>query len=262
MNYEWLTPDFFSKAYDQFIRCYWNENPFPDQNYLDYHLDPHSFVFTPEEMGKIPGHIFGQSLLELSSEHLVGQINGFHSYVYRLKVWEKILLEYNELQRLHLIDEFVAPLSTSCLIAPFALKNQIIFSGVKIGMLLEKGKKQLNILEDQDIKSIEQLKPWVETWIGFNSLENALNAINDQNFLHSTKNFRHRYTHRLPPRIEMGVAANYRFAREGQSMKIYGGNEPPLPLATAIEASLVQHRACVSAFRAFWAMLKSKLEAM
>jgi hypothetical protein len=116
-GWEWLTPDFYSGAYDRFIRLRWNIDPFPGE---DLHLDPHAFVLSPEEQKKIP----------------------------------------------------------------------------------------------------------------------------------------------LPPRIEVGIAPNYRFERDGQNLRIYPHVDEPLVLSDAIDASVMQHRACVAAIRTFWLVLKARVAAI
>jgi hypothetical protein len=146
-------------------------------------------------------------------------------------------------------------LVTACLIAPFALKNQIFFTGTQAAILLNKN-CSLKIPENHQIDK-RIFEEWVGTWPGFSTLATALAALADKEF---NDLFRNRYTHRLPPRIEIGITPNFRFAREGQFLKIFGGNEPPLPLSKAIEESAIQHRACVNTFRAFWTILRDKLK--
>ncbi|HVU07070.1 MAG TPA: hypothetical protein VHG89_00845 [Verrucomicrobiae bacterium] len=253
-KYKWLTPDFYSKAYDKFVRLYWKHDPFPNET-PNLHLHPDDYRFSSREQEKTPGFFFGQGLFELSTMHLVGQINEFYSDIIKLMVWEKILAEYeNESQKLHLIVEFIEPLVTSCLTVPYALKNQIIFAGTQIAILLEKN-VAMKIPENHEIK-FSAFKKWAGTWPEFTTVEIALTKLSEKEF---NSYFRHRFTHQMPPRIEIGLTANYRFSREGKFLKIQGGNEPPLPLSKAIELSLEQHKICIETFKAFWTMLKTKL---
>ncbi len=260
VGYDWLTPDFYSKAYDQFIRRYWNEKPFPNQNQLDHHLDPYDFALTPDEMAKIPAHFLGQGLVELSSHHLVGEINRFSTNICKVKIWERVLSDYDELQRLHLFVEFVEPLQNLALITPYALKRQIVFAGTQITILLEKGKLHSKIPKNREI-DFPTFKKWAENWPGYSQLEAALSALDDDGFDEATNSFRDRHTHQLPPST-IGFTARYRFERHEQGINIYGGNEPPMSLSKVTDAALIQHQASVAAFRAYWAMLKSKLASL
>jgi hypothetical protein len=256
--WNWLTPDFYSRAYDRFIRLRWTLDPFPDK---DYHLDPKSFELLPEEKEKIPVPIFGDSLVLLSSYSLTGQINGFLGDLFKLKTWEQVLPEYNEKQRLQLMDEFVEPLVIASLTAPYAVKNQIIFTAAQIAIMLERGRGKAEIPEPRFMR-FRHLEAWAGTWLYFKELKLALDDIGDEGFMDSTKDFRHRYMHRLPPRIATGLVANFRFEREGKFLKYFPHFEEPLGLSDAISASVVQHRACATAFIAFWKMLRAKLESM
>lgn len=253
-GWEWLTPDFYSGAYDRFIRLRWNIDPFPGE---DHHLDPRAFVLSPEEQKKIP---LSSELVRFSFQHIVGEVNYFKSYIFDLKTWEKILPEYNdESQKLHLLYKFVEPLLKCCLFAPYALKNQIIFSGTKIAILLAKGKGQPKIPTDENIRNISDFKQWAETWADFDKLETALKVLSDKDFTDATKDFRHRYTHRIPPRIEVGIIRDYCLKHDGQNLRISHHVEEPLPLSAAIKASVTQHRACVTAVRTFWHVLKARV---
>jgi hypothetical protein len=255
-NFDWLTPDFYSKAYDRFIRLRWHIDPFPGD---DRRLDPEAYRFSPEEYKKAAPLLFGDDLLRLSIQRIIGQINGFNSDLFHLKAWVKILSEYDDQsQKLHLIVEFVEPLVMSCLTAPYALKNQIIFSGTKIAILLDKGGRGQKIPDDKAI-NFRTFKQWAGTWSGFLLVAKTLSAVNDHDFIDSTHTFRDRYTHQMPPRIAVGIVANYHFEREGKSLKVYPRVDEPLPLSTCIETSIIQHRACVAAFQAFWHMLKAKM---
>jgi hypothetical protein len=147
----------------------------------------------------------------------------------------------------------------ACLLAPYAVKNQIIFNGTKIAIVLERGRGRGKIPKDEDIRNISHLNGWAGGWAGFAGLKSALDAVSDQNFARATKDFRHRHTHRMPPRIGMGIVPNFRLKREGVGLRIHPHMDGPLELSTAIDAAVVQHRACVAAFRAFWSMLKVRL---
>ncbi|HEY1718192.1 MAG TPA: hypothetical protein VGH42_07845 [Verrucomicrobiae bacterium] len=106
-KYKWLTPDFYSKAYDQFIRLYWLiiDEPIPDQKLSDFHLNPNEFRFSANERHPI---FWCHDFLRLSTMRLIGQINDFNSDVRKLKVWVKILSQYDsESQKIHLIVEFI-----------------------------------------------------------------------------------------------------------------------------------------------------------
>jgi hypothetical protein len=256
---EWLTPDFYARAYDRFIRLRWNIDPFPGE---DHHLDPLTFELSSDEINNIGLIFFAWDLINLSSHRLTGQINGFDNDLFKLKAWARILPDYDDKQQLHLMDEFVEPLLMACLIAPYAVKNQIIFAGTQIAVFLERGQCQTRVPSDRDIKNISDLEEWAGNWVHFQELKTALNSISDREFMNSTKDFRHRYTHRMPPRIGMGIVPNFRLEREGSGLRIYPHLEEPLELSPAIEAAVIQHRACVAAFRAFWTMLKAKLASM
>jgi hypothetical protein len=251
-GWEWLTPDFYSGAYDRFIRLRWSIDPFPGE---DLHLDPRAFVLSPEEQKKIS---LSFELLRLSIQRIVGEVNGFKSDIFDLKTWEKILPGYEDVnQKVHLLHQFVDPLSKSCLLAPYAVKNQIIFSGTQIAILFEKGKRHLKIPKNGEI-AYPTFEKWAGTWSDFPALAEALSALNDEKI----KTLRDQYTHRIPPRIEVGIVPNYRFERDGQNLRIYPQVDEPLTLSDTIEASVMQHRACVTAVQTFWHMLKAKVAAV
>ena len=223
---EWLTPDFYSEAYDRFIRLRWVIDPFKGNN---YNLNPVEFRLSEGEMKRIPLSSFMAVHLRLSIQSLVGQINGFNSDLFALKAWQTILPDYQRSQRIHLISEFVEPLLHSCMLAPFALRNQITFTGTKIAILLEKGRCQPKLPDDRDI-SEKHFNQWAGNWDGFNLVEKSLKQLCDEEFIQRTNNFRHRYNHRIPPRIGIGISPNFRFECGDKIFKMYLSPEGPLSL--------------------------------
>ena len=254
-SYAWLTPEFYSTAYHRFIQLRWKANPFDGEN---IHLDPHDYRFSEAESEKIPGSAFSCLMCKLSIERLSGELNTWSNYLVELKTWEEILPDYTESQRLHLFCEFVEPRMVLCLGAPNALKNQMIFTGTKIAILFEKGRLHSKLPEDERI-SAKDFRKWAGAWDGFGQVEQLLNKINGVDFANSTKAFRNRYHHRIPPRIELGLTPDFTFENNRSYFTMRLSPEEPLPLTDAINASVCEHRASLAAFREFWGMIKRKV---
>lgn len=259
---DWFTAEFYSQAYARFNRIRWGKDPFKGK-YSFHNLDPDEFRLSDDEMSRIPLYPFTAANVELSIQSLVGQINRFNSDLFALKAWRTILPDYQRSQRIHLISEFVEPLLHSCMFAPFALRNQITFTGTYIAVLLEKGRREpkLPSAEANSRQFREHFRRWAGSWHGFELVEKSLNQLSDEKFNQRTNEFRHRYTHRIPPRIAYGLWPNFRFERTGKQLTVYFSPEKPLRLSQSIKASVVQHRACIKAFQAFWKMLTKRLQA-
>lgn len=258
-SYDWLTPDFYPQAYNRFNRLRWGIDPFKGKYYYS-NLDPAEFGLSEDETSRIPLSLFMAVHLKLSIQSLVGQINRFNSDIFALKAWQNILRDYQKIQRIHLQSEFVEPLLHSCMLAPFALRNQIIFTGTKIAILVEKGRLQPKLPNDRSKEYSEHFKQWAGNWDGFNLVEKLLKQLSDEKFNQQTNEFRHRYTHRIPPCIAYGLSPNFKFERDGPRLKVYFSPEKPLQLHQCIKASVIQHRACVKTFRAFWTMIRNRLQ--
>lgn len=256
-KYEWLTPAFYPRAYNRFNRLRWGIEPFNGKYYTS-NLDPHEFKLSDDEADRVPLSPFMAIHVMLSIERLVGEINQLSSNIFALQIWQKILRDYGALQRMHLESEFVEPLANSCMLTPFALRNQIVFTGTKLAILFETGRLHTRLPDDREIE-LKHFRQWAAHWKGFAHLERSLKKLNDAIFIQRTNNFRHRYTHRIPPRIGRGLAPNFRFERDGPRLKVHFSPEKPLQLHKIIRASIVQHRLCVKSFQIFRDMIRRKL---
>ena len=257
---DWLTPDFYLQAYNRFNRLRWGVDPIKSKYYFS-NLNPDEFNFSEDEISRIPLSSFMAVHLRLSIHSLVGQINHFNSEIFALKVWQCVLRDYRKIQKIQLQSEFTDPLSCSCLLAPFALRNQIIFTGTKIAILLEKGRLHPKLPDDRSKEYSKHFKQWAGNWNGFTQVERSLQRINNEKFNQRTNEFRHRYTHRIPPRVGYGLSPNFKFERDGLQLRVYFSPEKPLLLHQCINASVIQHRACVMAVKAFWTMIRNRLQA-
>lgn len=258
-SYGWFTADFYPDAYRRFNRLRWGVEKL-NRKYYYNNLDPQDFHPSEKDLEGLLLAPFYHGDVELSILSLVGQINRFNSDLFAIKVWKTILPDYTRDQQRHLVHEFVESLSYACMFAPFALKNQIIFTGTKTAILFERGKGALKLPDDYKI-SMDHFRDWAGKWKGFPQVERWLKKLNDEKFILHTNNFRNRYTHRIPPRIEFGLSPNFRFELKNKLFTIYLSPEKPLRLSQSLNASIRQHKMCVKAFLAFWKMIKMKLYA-
>jgi len=262
-DYSWLTPEFYTEAYRRFANLRWSKNG-PELGIDIIDLDKASLELPESTSNFLLGS--AMPLIDGTYSRLLGDINGLLDDLYWISTWEKVLEEYEDFdQRGHLIGEFIEHRAIAVLGAPYSLKYNLIFSAVKIGIILARGAKG-KIPKDREI-NIKHLENWIGDWDQYDKLLNLMRKVDDKSYRELTKNFRNRFVHNTPMHIEVGIIPDYQIRTiyrnvNGQDIPYmaYSPNHtPPLTLSDIMQACVPQFRALKALLFHFRTMLINQL---
>ncbi len=199
---------------------------------------------------------------------LLNEINQFCSILKNLNSWEKILKDYSEGMKFNILIEIINPVCMSALNTPYAIKNRFTYASVMLlretAILLDRNVKCIKFSEEnitlKTLKDFECLFKKQE-WKSVSSLLGELNRIHSKQYRKNTADFRHKYHHRLPPNIEIGISSLVSRTEDKDGSISYSiGGEFPLPISKLLTSLHSEYEACIKAFQTFWSLLEEQLE--
>jgi hypothetical protein len=147
----------------------------------------------------------GMAYFQMLEEHaleLANVINQFLTDIEKLCAWEKVILEYQEEERLYILHEFVRPLCTLCLNLPYALRSRFIFSVTHLShqanMAVLGDKWQDNLPPDDKIDT-EQMDQFASQWKSYKKLKLTMERLSDKKYQSEVDHYRNKYQHRFLP---------------------------------------------------------------
>jgi hypothetical protein len=157
--------------------------------------------------------------------------------------------------------EFIIPISTQCLSAPYFTKQMFIKSICKISHQTNRFLSQG--WNDSDLKSDERLnfkeaKKFADHFAGWPAMCNAFSALNDDDFITASDDYRNRFNHGFPRRIELGHSMIVE--RTPNSFEYAIINAPPLLIADLIPVLAKQYEAAVNCHQAYIQLIREQHE--
>ena len=149
---------------------------------------------------------------ELLSEHtrqLANDINTFRRNLIKLNTWSKIIIAYNENEKLNLIVEFIEPILVLIHDFPYSTNNRFIFALSHLchqanRYILDEWKDDLP--QDSKIKYKTMIK-YCSNWTYCSNFLLSLKELSGENYLIQTNEYRNRLHHRIPIQTEIGLSS-------------------------------------------------------
>lgn len=215
---------------------------------------PYDWMVLPDVMGP-EALVYGQMAPDFARE-LANTINQLSQDVRRLRAWARVCGDLTDLEKLEASGEFIDPLATFALNAPYALKAKFAFAAAHLCHQADVFRLGAAWCDDlpPDIKidwSTADAKG--TAWKRYGKFKEAAAPVDGTKFRNATDNFRNTYAHRFSSRVLIGitqpvtrtVAPNTGRVRYG-----IGGREPlDLNAIANLLASQVDH--ALSAFGRF-----------
>ena len=215
---------------------------------------PYGWVKMPESMD-VDSMAFAEFIKEYASE-LANEINTFRTYIHRLSAWSKILATCDDKEKMSILSEFVEPVAICAFNHPYSIRFRFIFSVSHISHQANKSVEQENWNDDLksdrniDFKEMERKS---NKWKCYPEFKSTLSKINDEHYNESFMNFRHKFNHRFPPLIELGISGLVTRNKHDNGCISYGfGHTNPIRLSDAVPILVDQHnnmKACFSSFQ-------------
>lgn len=197
---------------------------------------------------------------------LINEINQLYSTVEVLTALEKVLRDCTEDMKFDITVEILTPICITGASMPYAIKNRFIYVSVKLlremAILLNRNIECIDSSEwDINFKLLKKYKCLFtkEEWKNVDPFLQAVFKIHGNNYCKHTADFRHRFQHRMPPKIEIGISSLVSI-KETPKSHIYSVGERPLPIEKILRPLMSEHSACIKAFEAFWVLLTEQLE--
>lgn len=208
---------------------------------------------------------------EMASDYireLLNEINHFCSTISDLDTWDMVLKDSSDEIKYDLLIETVYPIAITSLNFPYLIRNRFIYFTTKLlnETLNHVYKNRQKIITDEkkiNFKSLLNFKslPFKnDLIISLDKLLAELSKINTEQFKDKTYEYRDRFHHRLPPKIEIGLSSmvTRKDNPDGSIAYAFGG-QLPLKISDLIPVLLSEHSSCVSAFLAFWLLIEEQI---
>ena len=190
---------------------------------------------------------------------LINECNHLSRSLLRLSVWEPILQSRDEEERIAIRYEFTWPLLLAALQLPYSFRNRLIFSSTKLSLHVGSitGIVPAPKIPRDDRINYKSLESLSSSFSAIAPLLDSLQNINDNTFLKSTRNFRHRRHHAISPHLDIGILNSInRIPLTPGRTTIAVGFEPPLPSTEAMHALAKQTPKMTSGFLAYWDLVQ------
>jgi len=217
-----------SKFYDYLLGT-----SFPLEVYIPY--DAHGI---PPGMAKGPEwFLFASQAKELVNE-ILNSSNQFYSQIIRLGAWSEVLEEYANQEKFNIVVEIIEPFVSHIINSVYMIKGRIAF--VTSSLLHHTSCLFDTEWKDTDFKGskfyfvqvygyLKKFKKYTGSSYKTEKLRNCLDQIDDEAFRETTKEFRGRFQHMIPPNIEVGLSGFINRIEDMNGKISYGiGGQKPL----------------------------------
>ena len=204
--------------------------------------------------------VYSQYLNEHSQE-LVNSINQLAVSTRKLRIWQKLLENHDEEKNIYIVNEFIEPLATLCLNLPYAIRGRFIFSVSHLShqanmKRIENWKDNLASDNSIDFKAMEKVS---KQWDAYPEFRSSLSLLSDSDFSEQVHNFRNKYHHRYPPRVEFGQTQMVTRNIENGNVSYDFGYIEPLQVSKMVPLLETQHRAAYSSFRKYQTLVNEQI---
>jgi hypothetical protein len=219
------------------------------ENYIDAYINYRDRIETTEWFSKplsynqiiAPTNVSGyqgfyRMMLMGHANQLPDDINDLLRTTVSLSVWADIIENYGTEDRLYLLVEFVNPIAFFALNLPYAIKSRFIFSITHLCHQANRFKisdYKDDLTNDKNIKK-STMDDRCSCWEGYSSFKESLNKICNEEYNQKTKEYRHKFHHRLPIEIEVGVTGLMSRMKNGNSVSYRLGGIQPLSINNLI----------------------------
>jgi hypothetical protein len=198
----------------------------------------------------------------LASEHIITVTNTVNRFCYDLHsliYWSKVFESASEDEKLMALLEFVTPISTQCLSAPYLTKQTIVKSICKIShqtnRLCTECWTEQSLKPDQRL-NFDEAKKLAQHFNAWRETHDALSTLNDHEFVVASDDYRNKFQHGFPRRIEYGHSMVVERASGGSTYTII--DAPPLYIANLVSILVKQYKAAVMCHEAYINLMREQ----
>jgi hypothetical protein len=194
-------------------------------------------------------------VVELAKEQILAITSTLYRFCYdlhRVTAWSKVFESVTESEKWQALVEFVFPIISLSLSAPYSVKQTFVKS---IYLISYETNKFVDSNRNPKHKGRPELKDTEKVAAHFASwpkVLSSLSMLNDSNYTNATDDFRHKFNHGLPRRIEIGETLAI---RQNPALLV---NVPPLLITDLIPLLAAQYKAALSCYDAYIELIKEQ----
>ena len=205
--------------------------------------------------------VYCQTLKDLSRQ-LANDINRLWRNIAKLEAWSKVLSHYDDEEKKYLLAEFIESLAIVALNLPHAIRARFIFSLSHICHQANRIKAPNwadDLPNDRSI-NFKTMEKKCAAWKDYNDFKLRFSRIADDRFDKDTSEFRHRFHHRIPVSVELGLTGliSRQKNKNGQVGYAIGGT-PPISLNKLVTILNDQYVKIVECFRDYQKLVNDQL---
>lgn len=249
-----------SKFYDYLL-----ETSYPLERYISY--DDYDIS---TGLAKGPGwFLFAFQGKEFIRE-ILNSVNQFYSQLMRLGAWSEVLEEYEGEKQINIAIEIIEPFASHIINSVYAIKGRIAFVTSSLlhhtFCLFNTKWKDTNFKVGkfyfvQVYGFLKKFKKYTGSVDKSDKLRRCLDQIDNEAFRETTKEFRGRFHHMIPPNIEVGQSGMINRIESKNGKISYGiGGQKPLSLRDIMPQLNDQHEKCTEAVKAFWELMQEMID--
>jgi hypothetical protein len=203
-------------------------------------------------------------MLRAHANQLPEDINDLLRTTVRLSVWADIIENYGLEDKLYLLVEFVNPIAFFALNLPYAIQSRFIFSITHLCHQANRFKfpgYKDDLTNDENIKK-STMEHRCSCWEGYSSFRDSLNKVCDEEFNKKTKQYRHKFHHRLPVEIEVGITGLMSRTKIANSVSYGLGGVQPLSIANLVPVLQNQFYAASECYSKYLGIINEHFKAL
>lgn len=204
---------------------------------------------------------------EMLSEHaetLANEINSLGYHIAQCKAWSKVLPSHSVEDQLLLLIECVEATAYAALGSPYALRSRFIFSAAHLchqaNFITRKDWSESRLPKNDRAVDYKTMLAVSDGWKTFSAFKSSLDKLNSEAVTKATGDFRHKYNHRVPPRIAQGQSQIVTRTVHEDGSSSYGfGYVSPLSLAEIAQVLTEQHSVALEVFAKYSELAREQL---
>lgn len=208
-------------------------------------------------------------IVEEAARDLANEINHLINLVGKLEAWEVTLQQYDKNKQNNILHEFVRDIATIAITLPYTLKSRFYFSAAHLShqanstRALNNWADNFETLPEDDKIGQEVSCAISKNWRSWKKLNAALNKVDAGDFRKQTDNFRNKHTHRLMPRVKIGLSQIVERKKSDKGNIIYGiGGSKPIDLKNVTLALSFQCQNLSKCYQHFQALVSEQTSAL
>lgn len=206
---------------------------------------------------------YSQYLNEHAQE-LANSINQLAITTRKLSIWQKLLETHNEDENIYIVNEFIEPLVTLCLNLPYVIRGRFIFSVAHLSHQANMKKISNwkdNLVNDRSI-DFKVMEKTSKEWGTYPEFRSSLSLLSDTEFSDQVYDFRNKYHHRYPPKVEFGQIQMVSRNMENGKINYGFGYIEPLQISKIVPLLESQHVAAYKSFRKYQVLVNEQISAI